>query len=153
MQLEEYVQALSNLKYGDEPSAKLIEQMKKDGVIFATGYSDDNIEFYGAYSDEISYYDNAQIVLNKNNEFEIYDWHEPCLCYDNIYIDIDFRNYVDIKPSFPHKVVDIYDEDGELYCKAVVFSKKEIDKRVALYKLENVKKQINEVTKLLEENL
>lgn len=147
MQLEEYVQALSNLKYGDEPSAKLIEQMKKDGVIFAAGYSDDNIEFYGAYIDEVGYYNKARFFYTLDNNFSKYNEDEPYLFYENISIGVEFGDFVKIEPNFPHKIIDIPNEDGEIYCKAVVFSKKEIDKRVALYKLENVKKLKNKSMK------
>lgn len=44
---------LDGMEYGDDIPQDVIETAKEHGLVICTGYSDDNIELYGAYTEEV----------------------------------------------------------------------------------------------------
>lgn len=108
-------------------------EAKQLGVVAVFGYSDDCIEFEGALSDEAYAYDGGTILLSKAGLFEGCEcncefsraakakckeikavWHDqggPCWTFET---------------DIPHVTFDIM-EDGEVYCKGIVFEIKSLE--------------------------
>lgn len=130
MKAEEFAKLFNGREYGEELSKQDEAQLKAHGMVAVFGYSDDNVEFKGAIDDEIGAYGGALIHFTKKGHF-VNDEHrqriEELECDLEIKIDIPV-NEIDahfypwkFNTDIPHATFDIMD-DGELFCKGIVFS-------------------------------
>lgn len=98
---------------------------KENGLVIVFGNSDDLCEFRGAVNDEVDcfegtdiYLDDAGNIANNLDDFDPADSSQYRLIkavWGND--DVSWTYETDI----PHETFDVY-EDGELYCKGIVFS-------------------------------
>lgn len=118
MTKEQLAYKLHGGKYGNEISKELIAEAKDNGLVVIFGASDDLMEFEGMICEEVDCYEGGTAYLNKDGLCKKKDatakikaiWapEEPDCSW--IY-----------KTDLPHATFDIF-EDGELYCKGLVFS-------------------------------
>lgn len=108
MTLKEFAKMLDNREYGNEITKEEEQLAKELGFVVVFGYSDDNIEFYGAVDEEIGLYESGEI----GNE----------LLPAPIFADL-FPEDIDctwaFRTSLPHEEFHVF--EGEyLYCVGIV---------------------------------
>lgn len=108
MTIFEFAEKLNGREYGEEMTPLEEQEAKKLGFVVVFGYSDDNTEFRGAYDDEIGCFDDGRVYENEGKYIDAV-WCKNG--YSWIY-----------KTNIEHAVFDIY-EDGEKYCRGIVFKK------------------------------
>lgn len=132
MNAKELASLLSGREIMEEVTTDEERQAAEAGLVVVFGYSDDNMEFRGAISDEFGAYEGGTVCLTKAGLFEEPDcscteacpfysaalkaaktikavWHDeggPCWTYET---------------DIPHETFDVY-EDGEVWCVGIVFS-------------------------------
>jgi len=121
-----------------------ISQIKEAGIIFAYGESDDLLEFRGAIYDEFDCYDGGECKITKELKVFNEDENRDTLEYNQKEIDAmktiqaiwapkDEKGEVYaswlITTDIPHETFDMM-EDGELFCRGIVFDKKYILKDI-----------------------
>jgi hypothetical protein len=129
----ELAQLLNGRQYGNEITRDEMQLARENSLVVVFGYSDDNMEFCGAIDDEVSCYDGGDahvsatgLLLNK------------CDCEDCPYFQEQKRSAKKItavwgrggyswiyETQIPHVTFDIT-EDGEKYCRGIVFSLSDI---------------------------
>lgn len=134
MNAKEWAQLLNGREYGDELSRDEEKQAAADGVIIAYGYSDDNVEFSGAVNEEVPAWEGSVFWITKG--LEIYDpkKHKPSERKVKIVAiwcptDVNKKSWAswEIRADVcEYHTFDIM-EDGELFCRGIVFSKEVID--------------------------
>lgn len=134
MTKEELALKLKGWEYGDDVPLDVLEAAKESGLVIVHGYSDDNMEFEGAISDEFGCYEGGTCLVDKEGLLPD---------RDNIYDDDELEEYFFrkgqakkikavwspkkpdcswiYKTEIPHSTFEIM-EDGELYCVGLVFS-------------------------------
>lgn len=120
---EDYVMVLGESK-----------QAKELGFVVVYGYSDDNAEFEGAISNEVGCYNGGEIYLDKNGIFE--DCEEECKyskeakkackCIEAAWDDSDGEYAWTYKTDIPHETFDVLDEEGNKWCRGIVFDIKSL---------------------------
>ena len=63
MTKEELAEKLNGMEYRTDIPKELIEQAKENGLVVVYGYSDDLIEFEGAFYDEGSCYKGGKFLI------------------------------------------------------------------------------------------
>lgn len=131
MNIKEFAKSISGKEYGYPQFTKYeIETAKENGFVIVYGVSDDLMEFDGAMKDECSCLDGNKIYLNRNEGFQ-YDEEENNHqnCITTLWCDKEENG----KPicwlyetEIPHETFMIY-EDGEPYCRGIVFSIDDVD--------------------------
>ena len=98
---------MQNCQYRKELSLMAAAVAEENGLVVVFGASDDLCEIRGAEDDEIDCFDGgeatiagAKVKINWNKDG--YSW-----TYDT---------------DVPHECFDVYDTDGEKYCRGIVFS-------------------------------
>lgn len=125
---------LDGTEYGSEDIATLSSELKANGLVVATGASDDLLRFDGAIYDEVGACDGTTARVDKDGP--IPDWES--LDKDN---EAEVEKYFQrknggkkvtaqrcvgdyswvIDAEVPYAVFDIM-EDGEKFCRGIVFS-------------------------------
>ncbi len=106
MNIFEFAEGLNGREYGNEITPFEEKRAKELGFVIVFGYSDDNAEFRGDYDDEIGCYNGGR-VYEKDGKYVDAVWCEGEYCWT-------------YETNIPHATFDIY-EDGEKYCKGIVF--------------------------------
>lgn len=140
MTSKELAAMLNGRQYGEETTPEIVKLAKDNGLVIVYGYSDDNIEFEGAISDEIPCLDGEKIYFNKDgsnftdvNGKAFLTFHkdkdEPeanmieAVWFENEQVihHLDRCYSWTYKTEIPHETFDIFDE-GDPYCRGIVFS-------------------------------
>lgn len=108
MNIYEFASGLGDKTYGKEITPFEKQRAKELGFVVLFGRSDDLAEFCGAYDDEVDCFDGGR-VFEKNGNYIDAIWCEGE--YEWIY-----------RTNIPHATFDIF-EDGEKYCKGIVFER------------------------------
>lgn len=119
---------LNGCEYGREGSAQFWAEMKARGLVAVFGASDDLMEFNGAIYDEVGCYGGGTAYLTEDGLLE--DKEPCCIHAENARAKaatIEARWDVDGEPAWtyrtdiPHVTFEVM-EDGEVYCRGIVFS-------------------------------
>lgn len=129
MKKEELAAKLTGREYGEEITEQECKEAKKEGLVVVFGYSDDNAEFRGAIHDEVGAYDDTFIPVTKEGILQNECEDEDCPYFakleekaTKIHAIYDEEGYSWIyKTDIPHATFDIM-EDGEKYCRGIVFA-------------------------------
>lgn len=136
MNAESLSKKLNGCEYRDEVSTEVANEAKERGLVIVFGASDDLIEFRGAIYDEVGAYDGGSAFVTENGLVESEcDEGEDCPYYKKELAkareikavwcprDGEGNTYASwlIKTEIPHHTFDVM-EDGELYCRGLVFS-------------------------------
>lgn len=133
MNVKEWAMLLDGREYGSEVSNEESKQAASENIVIVYGYSDDNMEFAGAITDEVGCYDGGIALINPAtgdlfvNECEDescpYAHKEAgeCLEITAVWADPAIGGSWSYRTDIPHKTFRIM-EDGELYCVGIVFS-------------------------------
>lgn len=133
MNIQEFAQMLNGRQMGQEMTPEEAQQARELGFVIVFGYSDDIAEFHGAIYDDAGCYEGAEIFLDKDGLFKDceHDHFGECkyiktaksLC-KKIEAVWDAEGYSWIyKTDIPHATFDIL-EEGEKYCRGIVFELK-----------------------------
>lgn len=134
MTKEYLAKMLDQREYGNEIDKDEEKQAKDSGLVVVFGYSDDNCEFRGAINDEIGCWDGQVINFTKDGKFPSEDDFETLEKYGK---DESFNSIEAVwcpaepdcswiyKTDIPHATFNIM-EDGDLYCRGIVFSVKDL---------------------------
>jgi hypothetical protein len=133
MTKEELAKMLNEREYLNEMTAKEEVEAKVNNLVVVFGYSDDNIEFRGAISEEISMWQEKTIKINHEGLVLNQCDEDDCPYFDKLYRST--KNYITVKfndkakeneyfwtiqTNLPFASFDIKN-DGELFCKGIVF--------------------------------
>jgi hypothetical protein len=145
MTVQEWAKKLNGIEYPANELDTFNRELEADGIIAAYGASDDLLEFRGVIDDEIGAWEGTvvKIAQRDKGQYIIFDEEEnrdsaefnkkeiaamkkvrAIWCPkdgDDIYASWE----IDI--NVPYKNFDIM-EDGELYCRGILFEAKELDK-------------------------
>lgn len=140
MTVKEWAGLLNRRDINDLMTREEEKAAKADGVVIVFGESDDLVEFMGAIRDEAGAYDGAVVFIDGNNllaecpddncECQYCGYEaakakakkiEAVWCPKNEE-GVEYASWL-IKTDITHEPFDILD-DGELYCRAIVFSAK-----------------------------
>jgi len=129
MNLKELANKLNNCEYRNGVSSELIDQASINNLVIVHGYSDDNMEFQGAIDDELGCYGGGVAYLNKDGIIHNECDEENCPYYKESLIQAKKIKAIWNKEGYswiyetdiPHETFDILD-DGEKYCRGIVFS-------------------------------
>ena len=135
MKVEELSKKLNGCAYRNEVSEELENEAKERGMVIVFGASDDLMELRGAIYDEIGAYDGGSAFVTGNGLIE-----NECECEDCPHFEKEKEKAQEIKAvwcprdgkgntyaswliktEIPHSSFDVM-EDGELYCRGLVFS-------------------------------
>ena len=135
VELKLFAEELSNTPNSDdrwfELSKAQAEWCKNKGIVVVYGYSDDLVEFDGAFRDEVGAWEGAEIYLDANGPIQ------PCECeckyYKAAMKDAKKINAFwcldewawEFRTDIPHEEFEFY-SDGEPFCKGIVFYKKDL---------------------------
>lgn len=125
---------LSGREYGSELTDEEEEQLKSVGLVVAFGYSDDNVEFRGAFNDEVGGWEDFEIAfLDGDILYKCHDYCNEHVCplwKDAISraktIRATFRNEGwKFDADIPHEKFTIM-EDGEVFGEGIVFAYEDV---------------------------
>ena len=138
MTTKELASLLNGREITKEITAAEERQAADAGLVVVFGYSDDNMEFCGAISDEVGCYDGGIEYLAKTHILA----EHACSCIE----DCECPYFTDARgkakaikavwhnegnpcwtyeTDIPHETFNIY-EDGELFCVGIVFSMEDL---------------------------
>ena len=139
----------ANLNGIESPLSMILPQdiaahAKRNGVVVVYGASDDLMEFEGAIRDEVGCFEGGTVrihaggILSKedidledDDDTELLQYAERKAASRTIEAKWDSEGYSwTYKTDIPHATFDIM-EDGEKYCRAIVFNVADIDPRPA----------------------
>ncbi len=133
MNAKEWAAKLNGRECGFEANANEEKRLEQDGIVIAYGFSDDLCELRGVVDEEYDCFGGSEISV-ESIKIRIV-WHDkgnPCWTFET---------------DIPHETFDIY-EDGELYCKGIVFNLADCKKpRTNFEKIKAM--DVNEMTELL----
>jgi len=128
---EEFAANLNGREYGSEITKREERVAKADGLVVVFGYSDDNIELRGAFEDEIGAYDGGKVlivdgkVISSEHDCECAHCGFEAIKKRAFPIDALWCNEEPYSWTFstpiPHATFDVM-EDGEKFCRGIVFS-------------------------------
>jgi len=133
MNKKELAALLNGREYGNEMDRADEFIAKENNLVVVFGRSDDLMEFRGAIDDEVDAYEGTTAYLNKNGLITSLCPDKACehcekklATADTIEAIWEEEGYSWIyKTSIPHETFDIL-EDGEKYCRGIVFSLSEV---------------------------
>lgn len=141
MTKEQLAAMLNGRKEGSEIDRDEEKQAKDDGLLVVFGYSDDNIEFRGAFSDEAGCYDGGDIRitaegvleswehLDKDDKEGVRAWFEKDKVAKTITAIWDHAGYSWFYATdIPHATFDILSDDGSKYCRGIVLAVADLSK-------------------------
>lgn len=125
----ELANILNGREYGDEITKEEAALAASHGLVVVFGYSDDGMEFCGAITDEVGCYDGGFAYITSKGLLE-----NECDCHDCPYFQkqkgqakkltavwgTDGYSWI-YQTDIPHATFEIV-EDGEPYCRGIVFS-------------------------------
>lgn len=132
MEVKDLAALLNGREYGDEITTDEQEQAKAAGLVIVYGYSDDCVELDGAINNELGAYGGVTFKVNANGlvprwEDVEHGDEEACERYFRIKsapanaIKADYVKGVwIIRAGIPHSTFEVM-EDGELFCRGIVF--------------------------------
>lgn len=135
MNKEEFAEMLSGRQYRKEITKDEEKLAAENGLVIVTGYSDDNMEFYGAFRDEVSCYGGGDAFITPDLPL-VGLLENRCDCEDCPYFENeqvkwsankitavwDAEGYTWIyKTDILHATFDIMDGD-DYYCRGIVLS-------------------------------
>lgn len=133
MNIHEFANLLNGREYGSVITKQEEQKAKELGYVVVFGYSDDCIEFRGAIDDEIGCYGRKKIYLDKDGILEY------CECECKYYQSAKEKSKVIeaiwdgdekyrwiFKTEIPHVDFEIF-EDGEKFCKGIIFDIKDLE--------------------------
>lgn len=137
MNAQQLAEQLNGRTYGSEITKEEEQAAKSAGLVVVYGASDDLVEFYGAIDDEYGCYGGGIVYVDSKGALPE---------RDNIDSDDDkvLADYFQRQPiatpiraiwsakegapawsyqtEIPHATFDVLDEDGDLYCRGIVFA-------------------------------
>lgn len=131
---KEIAEKLDGIEYAEEISKDIIEYAKENGIVIVFGASDDLMEFRGAINDEAGCYGGGPVYFNRSGELRSLCDSKDCPYFDamrkkaskiNAIWDSEGYSWV-YETDIPHETFEIL-EDGEKYCRGIVFSVDAID--------------------------
>ena len=129
MTKEKLAELLNNREYGNEITKEEAQTAKENGLVVVYGFSDDNMEFDGAFRDEFGCYEGGTALVNKEGLFEdgaVFDMRCPYRKIEAVWCDTTDDYAWSYKTDIPHATFDIMD-DGEMYCRGIVFDVKDLE--------------------------
>jgi hypothetical protein len=126
---------LDGREYGHETDDGLDKQLAGEGIVMVFGYSDDNMEFRGAIKDEIGCCDGWTVRLTSKGILDNKCDNGRCPYFKEMERNVKSRieaiwgkdGYSWIyRTDIPHVSFDIT-EDGEKYCRGIVFYLSDVD--------------------------
>jgi hypothetical protein len=134
---KEFAEMLHGREYRSEITKEEQRIAADNGLVIVTGYSDDNMEFYGAFRDEVSCFDGGDAFIAHDDPF-VGLIENRCDCDDCPYykkIKQAARKITAVwytegyswiyKTDIPHVTFDIVEGD-DLYCRGIVFAVSDI---------------------------
>lgn len=133
MTKEELASLLNGRQYGSEISKDEAKQAKENGLVIVYGYSDDNLEFEGAISDEVGAFDGREVLIYQHPKTKVWDllteddeekaeeWGVETRLIKAIWCPENLDCSWLIESEIPNAEFDIL-EDDELFCRGIVFS-------------------------------
>ena len=132
MNLKEFAEILDGREYREEITKKEEAVAKENNFVVAFGASDDLLEFRGAVRDEIGAWKGGTAYFNKKGLLENKCEYDDCPYFEkekeksvkvNSVWDPDELHCASwlVEIEIPHETFDIF-EDGEIYCRGIVFS-------------------------------
>lgn len=126
---DEIAAQLNGSEYPLRISKDISEAAKLAGVVIVYGASDDLMEFDGAIHDEIDCYEGGTAYLTKDGLLQNDCESEECPHFEKLktgssFIDADWDTYGytwTYRTKIPHVTFEIV-EDGEKYCRGIVFN-------------------------------
>lgn len=133
MELKEFAESISGREYGYAPfTEEEIKTAEENGFVIVYGASDDLMEFEGAIRDEGSCYDGGKVFFNRNgvcqdseDEKNYPNWIEALWCDDSARDESGNIITWTYRTDIPHETFMVY-EDGESYCRGIVFNINEV---------------------------
>ena len=134
MNIEEFARLLDERNEDDVITEIKKKQAKKLGFVVVFGYSDDNAEFRGAIDDEVGCYNGKEIYLDKNGIFEDCEEEckyskaakEQCKLIEAVWCDNGGYAWT-YETDIPHETFNILDEEGNKWCRGIVFDVKSLE--------------------------
>lgn len=138
MNLKEAAEFLNGSEYGKVGNKSFFEQMKAEGIVVVFGYSDDNAEFKGAIDDEVGCGDMTKIYVTPTGlPRSLCEEGDECPYYKEQLKDCAFITALwceeqsgfswTYRTDIPHECF-LVTEDGEWYCRGIVFYLKDARK-------------------------
>jgi hypothetical protein len=128
MKLHEVKAKLHNkVEFGFDIEENFRQKLKDSGIVIVYGYSDDLMEFDGAYREEAGVFDGGTVVMSemddKFNDTEIVARWCEVRGYDFVF-----------ETTIPHETFDVLGEAStygpdEKYCRGIIFYIKDIFKK------------------------
>ena len=134
MTTKEFAQMLNGREYLNEITREEAELARENGIVVVYGASDDLVELRGAIEDEFGAYDgttlyffgNGLISPDDNEEIDL-AFLKKVLAHKTIAAEFGEGEYAwTYQTEIPHETFEIF-EDGERYCKGIVFYLSEIE--------------------------
>ena len=125
---------LNGREYGSELTDEEADQLASIGLVVAFGYSDDNVEFRGAFNEEVGGWEDFEIpFLDGDILFKCHDDCNEYVCplWKNAIsmaktIRVTFRNEGwKFETDFPCEKFTIMD-DGEVFSEGIVFAYEDV---------------------------
>jgi hypothetical protein len=134
MTTKEIAKQLDGAEYPFDVPKGLAVQAKEAGIVIVCGASDDLMEFYGAFRDEVGAYDGTTVtitptglqmswqdVLETQSKDKIRAWFASEGKGSVIEAIWDKDGYsFQYKTNIPHETFEVM-EDGDTYCRGIVF--------------------------------
>lgn len=136
MSAKELAALLNGRTYGAEITDDEEAQAKAAGLVVVFGYSDDNMEFRGAVHEEIGCYGGGTAYFTINGLFQSECDDDNCpyanrLAFKAQTIEAKWNTYDYswvYETAIPHEPFEIL-EDGEKYCRGIVFALSDVTER------------------------
>ena len=135
MENKELAGLLNGMQYGDRIDSEILKLANDHGFVIIFGCSDDLMKIRGAINDEISCYGGGEVFFLDGNllNYPCEDEYPECpyvkKCQKNalkVEAIFDAEGYTWIyKTEISHATFDVM-EDGEKYCRGIVFKVEDI---------------------------
>lgn len=136
---EELALLLNGREYDAEITKEEEKIAKENGLVVVFGASDDLMEFRGAIDDEFDCYEGGDALVDsegvlpdkdqiEDDDEELEEWlkrKKKAVKITSVFCPKDIDASWIYKTKIPHATFDIK-EDGELYCRSIVFNLKDI---------------------------
>lgn len=129
MNAKELAAALNGREYGKEMTKVEEAQAKAAGLVVVFGYSDDNMEFNGAISDEVGCYDGGTAYLTSADLLQNDCDNDECPHFEKLkkaavtieaIWNRDGYSWL-YETAIPHETFEIMEGDDK-YCRGIVFA-------------------------------
>jgi hypothetical protein len=129
MTKEELAGMLDGREYGDEITDSEETEAKESELVVVFGYSDDNVELRGAINEEVGAWEGTTLHIDKKGILQTDCENEDCPYFAEKLKDAKTIKAIwsclgyswIYETDIPHATFEIM-EDGEKYCRGIVFS-------------------------------